>query len=235
LDASTRAFFEPRFGRDFSQVRVRTGPRAAESARAIHAQAYTLGRHIAFDDGNYAPQTIQGSKLLAHELTHVVQQSGGMAMLQRKTGGTARPTYAFSVTTPGCDQAPFAKVTVEHAAKKAFEKVRDTDCIKFTSLREDVLAEFDGLSIECKQGISKTNKDACAEAPGDPFDVSLYGSGFRLQAARWRASLSMKWFIAWRRLSSRDTDTLPMRAGSPVFRVPAWAEAIRQGARSKRV
>jgi len=75
LDAETRAFMEPRFGHDFSRVRVHTDERAAKSARAVNAKAYTVGREIVFDASKYAPNTREGQALLAHELTHVVQQS----------------------------------------------------------------------------------------------------------------------------------------------------------------
>lgn len=74
LDGETRAFFEPRFGHDFSQVRVHADRSAAEAAAAVNALAYTVGRDVAFGAGQYAPQTTAGRKLLAHELTHVVQQ-----------------------------------------------------------------------------------------------------------------------------------------------------------------
>jgi hypothetical protein len=76
LPESVRAFFEPRFGHDFSQVRVHTDVPAAEAARAVHARAYTLGTHIAFAAGQFAPRAPDGLRLLAHELTHVVQQQG---------------------------------------------------------------------------------------------------------------------------------------------------------------
>src|SRR5215217_1559189 len=75
LDPNTRAFMEPRFGHDFSQVRVHTDERAAASARAVDALAYTVGRDIVFDAGRYAPQTPSGQRLLAHELVHVTQQA----------------------------------------------------------------------------------------------------------------------------------------------------------------
>jgi hypothetical protein len=65
---------EPRFGHDFSQVRIHTDARAAESAMAVNAQAYTVGRDIVFGGGHFTPQTSHGQKLLAHELTHVMQQ-----------------------------------------------------------------------------------------------------------------------------------------------------------------
>jgi hypothetical protein len=77
LDAATRRFMEPRFGHDFGGVRVHADGRAAESARAVNARAYTVGRDIVFEAGHYAPQTPAGRQLLAHELTHVAQQSGG--------------------------------------------------------------------------------------------------------------------------------------------------------------
>jgi hypothetical protein len=65
---------EARFGHDFSQVRVHTDEPAADSARAVNALAYTVGRDVVFDRGCYAPRTAEGQRLLAHELTHVVQQ-----------------------------------------------------------------------------------------------------------------------------------------------------------------
>ncbi len=75
LDAGTRAFMEPCFGHDFSQVRIHTDASAAESARAVNALAYTVGRNVVFGSGQYAPKTDDGKRLIAHELTHVVQQS----------------------------------------------------------------------------------------------------------------------------------------------------------------
>jgi outer membrane protein OmpA-like peptidoglycan-associated protein len=75
LDAGTRAFMEPRFGHDFSGVRVYTDARAAESARSVNALAYTVGRNVVFGTGQYAPGTSEGQRLLAHELTHTIQQS----------------------------------------------------------------------------------------------------------------------------------------------------------------
>jgi hypothetical protein len=74
LPASTRAFFEPRFGHDFSNVRIHTDAPAAETARALNARAFTMGREVVFGAGRYAPVTTKGKQLMAHELTHVVQQ-----------------------------------------------------------------------------------------------------------------------------------------------------------------
>lgn len=74
LDAQTRAAVEPRFGADFSRVRIHTDEKAAQSADTVQALAYTVGSDIVFAGGRYAPHTGAGSRLLAHELTHVVQQ-----------------------------------------------------------------------------------------------------------------------------------------------------------------
>ena len=74
LDPATRAFMEPRFGHDFGAVRVHTDARAAQSAQSVNALAYTVGRDLVFDAGQYAPHTREGKSLMAHELTHVVQQ-----------------------------------------------------------------------------------------------------------------------------------------------------------------
>lgn len=74
LDGATRSFMEPRFGHDFSGVRIHTDEQAAESAQSVNALAYTVGHDIVFGAGQYAPTLPAGQKLLAHELTHVVQQ-----------------------------------------------------------------------------------------------------------------------------------------------------------------
>lgn len=102
LDAATRAFFEPRFGADFSRVRVHTDGQAAEAARSVQARAFTVGRDVVFGAGQYAPGALEGRRLLAHELTHVMQQqsAGAGRVLQRDQlpcpsrlcAGTAAPT-----------------------------------------------------------------------------------------------------------------------------------------------
>jgi hypothetical protein len=102
LPAPERAFFEPRFGRSFSDVRIHTGGAAAASAGALRARAYTVGADIAFAHGEFRPSTDAGRRLLAHELTHVVQQAGRIQRLMRACdcaaiGGRA-PTRAESTS-----------------------------------------------------------------------------------------------------------------------------------------
>jgi hypothetical protein len=96
LDLATRALFEPRFGHDFSQVRVHTDAKAAESARAINALAYTTGWDVVFGAGQYTPETSTGRRLLAHELAHVVQQGAASVRSSRFS-----PSTAEAVTTNG--------------------------------------------------------------------------------------------------------------------------------------
>ena len=92
LDQATRAFFEKRFGHDLSQVQTHTNDKAAESARQVGALAYTIESHIVFGAGQHAPNTDKGRRLLAHELTHVVQQAGAQAMVQRQVAPHMTPT-----------------------------------------------------------------------------------------------------------------------------------------------
>jgi len=103
LDRSTREFMEPRFGHDFSRVRVHADPTANTSATAVNALAYTVGSHIVFRAGQYEPGSVSGQRILAHELSHVIQQTqdSGAALLQRQDAGTTTDAGAGSGATPG--------------------------------------------------------------------------------------------------------------------------------------
>jgi hypothetical protein len=101
LPAEARAFFEPRLGHDLARVRIHADASAAQSARALQARAYTLGDHVVFDSGKYAPDTTAGRRLLAHELTHVVQQrQTGTAQIQRDVEGGVKIKGDFKMFTP---------------------------------------------------------------------------------------------------------------------------------------
>jgi hypothetical protein len=97
LPEASRQFFEPHFGRDFSNVRIHNDAVAAKSAQSINALAYTTGNNIVFNSGQYSPESESGKKIMAHELTHVVQQSSGLTTVQRiscPAGATAPATAA---------------------------------------------------------------------------------------------------------------------------------------------
>jgi hypothetical protein len=110
LDTATRAFMEPRFGQDFGAVRIHADGAAHASARDVSARAYAVGPNIVFGAGQYDQSSAGGRHLIAHELTHVLQQSGASqdapARLRRSTGATGTgtatpPTPALPTPTPG--------------------------------------------------------------------------------------------------------------------------------------
>jgi len=89
LPESIRTFFEPRFGVDFSKVRIHTDTQAAENSKALNARAFTVGHNLIFGAGQYTPYSNSGRKLLSHELTHVVQQGAGKRLERKSVGHTA--------------------------------------------------------------------------------------------------------------------------------------------------
>jgi hypothetical protein len=110
LPPNTRAFMESHFGHDFSRVRVHTDAKAAESARAVDALAYTVGQEMVFGRRQYAPSTTAGRRLLSHELTHVVQQNLG----------TTGPRPALELTRQGDQaerQARMSALTIERRGR----------------------------------------------------------------------------------------------------------------------
>jgi hypothetical protein len=105
LDQPMRDFVEPRLGRSLGQVRVHEGPLATAAAITVGARAFTVGRDIVFGAGEYAPSTASGRKLLAHELAHVVQQTGADRVPVRAAGidVTTSPRMVRRLATTDCD------------------------------------------------------------------------------------------------------------------------------------
>jgi uncharacterized protein DUF4157 len=97
LDRDTRSFMESRLGADFSDVRVHTDGKATESARSVQAHAYTVGNDVVFQSDKYAPESDSGQRMLAHELTHVVQQRSGPVAGTPAPGGiqVSHPSDSF--------------------------------------------------------------------------------------------------------------------------------------------
>lgn len=115
LDAATRAYFEPRFGQDFSRVRVHADARAAESARAVNALAYTVGHNVVVRNRSLVSHLPESRSTLAHELAHVVQQRGISSTTDRLQIGEPNDpmereaeNHARGLTTPN-EQAAFSK------------------------------------------------------------------------------------------------------------------------------
>jgi len=111
LETALRQDVERRFGHDFSHVRVHRDDPAERSAKEVNALAYTAGHHIVFGAGQYAPQTNMGRRLIAHELTHVVQQQGdhGGGFLQRAINPACEPALARNRSNPVCKPPPSAQ------------------------------------------------------------------------------------------------------------------------------
>jgi len=97
MDNGTKNFMESRFGTDFSDVKIHTGSQAVQMSRELNAQAFTVGNDIYFNEGKYSPNSDSGKHLLAHELTHTVQQTGGIG---RKIQKLSNPDCGTTSTLP---------------------------------------------------------------------------------------------------------------------------------------
>jgi hypothetical protein len=130
LDTGTRQFMEQRFGHDFGQVRIHVDDRAAASAAEVQARAYTVGSQVVFGQGQYAPGTAAGRRLLAHELTHVVQQEGmrspsASTLVQREqapTLGAGNLLFESAPEFPGC--SPYERFRLDYQLLRARNMVR---------------------------------------------------------------------------------------------------------------
>ena len=142
LDDSSRQFFEPRLGRDLSDVRVHTGSNASRMAESLGARAFTTGNDIAFGEGQYEPSAATGRKLLAHELVHVVQQS---------TNAIEQGTIQRA-----CD-SPKDKAEVEKAKKRL--AVLEPELAALENRRIEI--EADRLrTLDARNELDKTSEDA---------------------------------------------------------------------------
>ncbi len=230
LDAGTRAFMEPRFGSDFSQVRIHTDAQAAESARAVNAQAYTVGSDVVFGAGQYAPEASEGKRLMAHELTHVVQQQGTPAVLQSKlridspsdSAEVAADAAARAVMVPENNPYRSSALQIRHhlrssllpyatvqRAVKTWGGEYDTDKYELT---KD--PGMDGVEIELK---FKPNKYVDAELIGMTQTVRSREKGmpFAIGAGKEKKALE-----------SRMVPTVEAGAGTMIDRIAKYGNPI---------
>lgn len=147
LEPDTKSFMENRFGTDFSNVKIHTDSVAAKSAQSINALAYTSGNNIVFNQGQYSPDTENGQRLLAHELTHVVQQ---YSILQRNA--IQRRVIDKNVTT-----TPGMLTALDLTRQQVIETITaaDADAIVLAQNAEDALTTELGNALR-----------------GDPVDAS---------------------------------------------------------------
>lgn len=124
LSSDTRNYFEPRFGQDFSDVRIHTGSEAEHSASSIQAKAFTSGSDIVFGKNRHDPHSADGKKLLAHELTHVVQQTDGLVQpqIQRDEDEEDESGFDYNIIPPSLSYryGPFSAGATTSAAQLGY-------------------------------------------------------------------------------------------------------------------
>lgn len=130
LDPPTRGFMEARFGHDFSRVRVHTDAKSSESARAVNALAYTVGHQVVFGVDQYAPQSIRGQKLIAHELAHTIQQGDHFSEPEVSRANEADDAAEIEADRASEEALSRRAVTVEPDSPKVLARQVDPDLKK---------------------------------------------------------------------------------------------------------
>ena len=166
LPSDALNFFGSRFGYDFSGVRIHADARAHEAARSVNAEAFTLGQNVVFEAGRYAPHSDSGRRLLAHELTHVVQQSGGLSNSQLKVQRWAGPMVQRQQATCSIDIIQIAKLA--RGDKDAALKVLDCCQKGLSPLPEGCTSDVIDAAIKIlgKGGGTGPQKANCDGLPG---------------------------------------------------------------------
>jgi hypothetical protein len=155
LDAKTRAFFEPRFGHNFSMVRVHADTAAAQSAQSMNARAYTVDQHTVFAAGQYAPHTAEGKRLLAHELTHTIQQKGkGVGVAKSLMEGPADDESEREANA-----VANSVMSTEHAALSFSVKRSEPALLQRQQEEEDQLTEQEELARQAKLAEDESDQE----------------------------------------------------------------------------
>jgi hypothetical protein len=202
LPDSTRSYFEPRFGADFSQVRVHTDSKAADTAKSINAKAFTKGKDVVFGSGQYSPGTSSGKRLLAHELTHVVQQSPlnssdpelsekisssvGQRISRWKIDGDIATveskkdtlwSLSKKLTGNGWDYILIKKIHMQSPKQDSPEYWRYIwigDTFDISALKADKKNPCDVFGKECPNKVALNGKKSIP-----PFDKRMFNAGYR--------------------------------------------------------
>ncbi len=164
MDNRTRAEMEGHFGRDLGAVRLHTGERAAHSAAALGADAYTAGNDIVFAHGKFQPETHEGRSLLAHELTHVVQQAPGVFRQTATTPAQQQPAATCTPAKPKADilKDNHVKEATQFRMERAITMASQHSPVKFS---KSLLAKADtAIQAELGSYITKTTTFAQAQA-----------------------------------------------------------------------
>lgn len=187
MSARDQRFFNDRFGHDFSHVRIHNDSRAHHSAERFNAKAYTTGNHIAFGSGQYQPGSTEGRHLMAHELTHVVQQNGGQAAgeIQRVVSNdysrgnddasecdyeTARVNATLTVDTSNCSGEGVIPIYIDYVATLAGNP-RDLQPVQIGPRGQ--LVEVGSNPVNRSANLTHTTIDPPAGPPGDTLTGSI--------------------------------------------------------------
>jgi hypothetical protein len=193
LSESARNYFEPRFGYDFSGVRVHTGVEANETAKSINARAFTVGNDVVFGSSSYSTETGEGKRLLAHELTHVVQQKGSYDNIIRRTPAddvtrmTILPSYANILS----DEDLLSCINALEEQLKTFP----TDSLEYDTARSNLAiieAEATSRNLFSSTYLPVESGSEQQNVKNYPYD-SNYGPSEE-NCAIYQSSLAKRWF-----------------------------------------
>lgn len=202
LSDSIRGFMEPRFAADFGGVRIHTNLAAAHSAAAVNARAYTVGQDIVFAAGAYSPDTRSGRTLIAHELTHVLQQRYGAPAMQRDAAPGAGPRTATADLSAGALDVAFtalrtASVLVPGLAPLVAGSELIRSVVYFWNHRDEhlrMLLDSIGTAVGTVPGLARARMNEFLAAAGTGVDVVACVGGeligiLESLAANWRGVL----------------------------------------------
>jgi hypothetical protein len=198
LNASARALFEPRFGRDLGDVRIHDDAAAADSARRIGARAYAYGDQVVFGAGEFAPDSDAGRHLLAHELTHVLQANGGEQRIRRApedvtrlnqlplSAHKSRPHFTiafYSVYAEATGDLPDFKARIKSACAESSEGLNlDAGNLGSVNAAADEMADLtDGLTVGGAYqsfDLAGAVKKLYELMPSVPGDIQVTNFGF---------------------------------------------------------
>jgi outer membrane protein OmpA-like peptidoglycan-associated protein len=204
LPVSTRSFFERRMGFDFGAVRIHTGERADRLARSVEARAFTHGGHLVFRTGEYAPDTLAGRQLLAHELTHTIQQGASSSMERRSSGHATLPEVD---ATPGRSSVPAVQRVCQVTSPPA--DIACPEAVSSTGAGTPILFDVDSSTLS-PTALSTLSAIAATWHAGGSVAV-LRIDGF----ASCDGAADLNWRLSCRRAQTVSTELEAPSDGSP--------------------
>ncbi|MFB8789641.1 MAG: DUF4157 domain-containing protein [Potamolinea sp.] len=188
LSKEVRSFMEPRFGTDFSQVRVHTNSEAVQMNRELHSQAFTHGRDLYFGTGKYNPSSSEGKRLLAHELTHIVQQTGGVQRQQQKgSTGTVTATPPTQQQTRTIDGSAASVSWIDPASPAGLGRLGVPDPVPPATITESFITGSSGFRFSnYLHGYLTTNDSVTIASFGLHNNSGIYTSSSQFGLASQR-------------------------------------------------